>query len=197
MLLSYPEKIGPAMSRLSYLVVARVTLADGEDRTEKFDLSGFLKVSVEGLLTLDGAPWGNAYVDFHGSRVNAHGETRARCSRESKTSEDGRFRAAIWPGTYRLLIQDNPGGEHRSTHGAESFTVTAGQKLARTFDIQSSVLELRIIASDGATPAAGAKLTIKIPDQPRDGLGSLTPAGSPWSKACRPETSPHWSIRNP
>jgi hypothetical protein len=54
-------------------------------------------------------------------------------------------------------------------HDVQSFRLAPGEKVARSFDFRSSVLELRVLASDGVTPMAGVEpLLIRVPDSEWD-----------------------------
>ena len=162
--LRYSEPTGGGGSTMGTHVIGRVELADGEERKATFDLAYLLKGEIEGTITLDGKPLEKGTVTFEGTRESSAAEDR-RIQRQNVEVANGKFRAALWPAQYRAMIQFQKDGEGRLMHDADVFRLVAGAKVTKSFDFRSSILKLRVLASDGLTPLAGLKaLQIEVPD---------------------------------
>jgi hypothetical protein len=111
---------------------------------------------------LDGKPIEDASIAFDGSRLGASGEVGRVLSQGIRVGPEGRFKATLWPGEYRLNAQFSLGERHLLMHDAGLIRVTPGEKLKHTFDLRSSVLKLRVVGSDGTTAVAGINLDLRI-----------------------------------
>jgi hypothetical protein len=154
--------------------IGKVDLVDGEERRETFDLTDRLKAEVRGVLTIDGTPAEGGALAFDGL---AGGSSDDRVlAQQIGIGADGTFRALVWPGRYRLIVQTIRDGKRRCVQTPELLAVSAGEKINRTFDFSSSTLELQVVASEGVTPIAGVKLDIQVPEPSWPGAAERTDA---------------------
>jgi hypothetical protein len=137
-----------------------VELADGQERRESYELSHLLRAGIEGTVTLDGQPLEEGSVTLEGETVGPDGEPRKMRAQGAKVESGGKFRLSFWPAEYRLVVWLGKGGR---LHGDELFRVGPGEILTKRFDLRSSLLKLRVVASDGATPLEGIQLQLQVP----------------------------------
>lgn len=154
--------------------IGKFDLVDGEERHETFDLTKMLKAELEGILTIDGKPVEGGALAFDGL-VDGSSDDRL-LAQQIGIGSDGAFKALVWPARYRLIVQTMRDGKRRCVQTPELLALAAGEKLRRTFDFPSSLLELRIVASDGLTPIAGALLDIQVPAPSWPGSAERTDA---------------------
>ena len=163
--------------------IAHVELTDGLERRENYDVSHLLGSELEGALTLDGKPLEEASVELEGTRVGPDGESEVNATL-TRVQSGGRFRMAPWPADYRLIAHFTKNGQPFSMAHSEVFRLAPTQKLRRSFDLESSVLKLRVLASDGVTPVSGVSLRCEFPkassgSQSTDVDGGVEIAGLP------------------
>jgi len=94
-----------------------------------------------------------------------------------KTDARGTFEATDKPPMhYRIALRP---GDGRRTWGhieiSDSFQLTSGGTVDRTFDFEARSAKLRILAADGKTPLADAQVTIELAGD-RGSVGGLTDA---------------------
>ena len=171
-LLRYSESTGGGGGMTSSTtgehVIGKIDLADGDERKETYDLSRLLKAELDGTVTVDGKPLDEGTITFEGKRERSDPDSQ-RLLRQNVKVSGGRFQVALWPSQYRALIQFAENGQRRFMHDVQLFPLAAGERVARSFDFRSSVLDLRVLASDGVTPVAGAEpLQIQVPDSEWD-----------------------------
>jgi Carboxypeptidase regulatory-like domain len=184
--LRYTEQSGLSGSMTSSHVIGTVELVEGEVREQTFDLGYLLKAELEGSVTLDGKPLETGTVSFEG-RITQSDGTPARVLKQNRPlGAGGSFAASLWPGEYRPIVQFLREGRPQIMHGAGVIKASAGERLTVAVALQSSVLKLRVLASDGQTPVADLALTVAVPDsewnrtsQPTDVLGRAEIDGLP------------------
>ena len=160
---SYMEASGPGGWKTGSLKIATVDLADGQERHESYDLAHLLQAEIEGVVTLDGKPLEDARVVMFGRQQLAGGESASVDSPIIKPGPGGKFRTTVWPAEYFLIATVVRDGRDVDLHDSTYFRVGPGEKLARTFELRSSVLKLRVVASDGVTPVSGVRLMFEVP----------------------------------
>ena len=161
--LRYPEPMGAGASTIQSQKIGAVDLVDGQECHESYDVSYLVKAEVEGVVTLDGQPLEDATVGFDGTRELADGEATVDTNLFIRLEPGGKFRMALFPADYRLVAHARRGKRSSVLHDDDVFRLAPGQKLARTFDLRSSVAKLRVMASDGVTPVPGIPLLFDVP----------------------------------
>jgi hypothetical protein len=167
--------------------IGRVDLVDGQERRENYDLGHLLQAELEGVVTRDGGPLEEgSVVVFEGTRDAPDGESLKQRSQGIKVQAGGKFRATLWPAEYCIVAYPKGSTPGRAVYGSEIFRIGAGEKLTKTFDVRSSVLKLRFVASDGVTPVSGITLELDVPKKawswptrPTDADGRLEIDGLP------------------
>ncbi|HYC78320.1 MAG TPA: carboxypeptidase-like regulatory domain-containing protein, partial [Planctomycetota bacterium] len=145
------------------ITVGRVTLTDGEHLRRDYDLPYLVKGSVEGTVTLDGAPLEGALISFFG-RLGAPLSDQRVHLQNVRCDAQGRYRAALMPGDYRATIQRKSGQKYAArVVASDALRVAAGASAVHDVALRTSKLTLRVTASDGATPLEGIRLELNGP----------------------------------
>ena len=140
--------------------LAQVLVEDSRTTEVELDASGFAPARLNGRVLLDGAP----ASDCRGVVVYL-----AECAHATRFGEftpdpQGHFEAlGLPPGDYRAGITV---GDLKTTQGDpivanETFFLSPGQILERTFSFERRLLRLRILEPDGKTPVANAEVRIE------------------------------------
>ena len=132
--------------------VAAVHLQPGATTAVDIDLSSWLPATIDGLVRRGGEPLANAAVMLLGTRAGAGRAATTRDTIAVTTDAEGRFRAAVWPGCYRVGLDASPGPPiervARLVASVHTLQVPPGAELQATFDIDVATLRLHLF--DGA-----------------------------------------------
>ncbi|MFN9949058.1 MAG: hypothetical protein ACK56S_19640 [Planctomycetota bacterium] len=154
---------------------AKVQLADDVTTTQDLDLSFVLPGALEGLVFLNGQPFASGVVHLMGAGEQTN----------AKTDAEGRFRADLLAGEYRVhAYKETPSGEWVSLPCPTVVHVVRGQTTTQTFAIASAALRITVLGATGKpvegvavflrgsgdgtrltpTDAAGVTVTEVVPD---------------------------------
>ena len=138
-------------TRVTYPIAAgTVTLRSGQRTEIDLDLAAILPGTLEGVVTLNGAPWANDRVLLDGDRG----------SEVAKTDAEGRFTLQTRPGTYPLRIGRSVGDRWISFKSMATVTIVRGQTTRQTFEITTGSLRLEVSGPDGK-PVAGLSVQLE------------------------------------
>ncbi|HYC79293.1 MAG TPA: hypothetical protein VEI02_16870, partial [Planctomycetota bacterium] len=144
------------------ILLGRVTLADGETTRRDYDLPDLVKATVEGAVTLDGIPLGDALISFFGNLGGAFADQRAY-AQNIRCDAEGRYAATLMPGEYRATIQCPSQHGFPPTAASDVLRIRPGVAATHDVALRSSRLKLVVTASDGATPLAGVHVFLQGP----------------------------------
>jgi hypothetical protein len=137
--------------------LAHATVAEGETTQVELDGREFAGGTVSGTILLNGAPLPNCRAYLVRS-----GEGRARFGQYVPDAQ-GRFEAkGLPPGTWKagIVVGDFKSSEGERIESEESFDLSPGGSLQRTFAFERRRLVLRVLGSDGTTPLASAQVRL-------------------------------------
>jgi protocatechuate 3,4-dioxygenase beta subunit len=154
---------------------AALQLADDVTTTQDLDLSFVLPGALEGLVFLNGQPFASGAVHLMGAGEQTN----------AKTDAEGRFRADLIAGEYRVhAYKETPSGQWVSLPCPTVVHVVRGQTTTQTFAIATAALRITVLGATGKpvegvavyllsagegtrltpTDAAGVTVTEVVPD---------------------------------
>ncbi|MBM3962778.1 MAG: hypothetical protein FJ306_12885, partial [Planctomycetes bacterium] len=130
---------------------ATVQLADDVTTTQDLDLSFVLPGALEGLVFLNGQPFASGTVHLMGAGQQTN----------AKTDTEGRFRADLFAGEYRVhAYKETPLGEWVSLPCPTAVHVVRGQTTTQTFAIASAALRITVLGATGK-PVEGVEVFLR------------------------------------
>jgi hypothetical protein len=147
---------------------ATVQLADDVTTTQDLDLSFVLPGTLEGLVFLNGQLFANGAVHLMGPDQQ----------RSVKTDAEGRFRANLFAGEYRVRAhRPMPPRGGVSLPCSTAVRVVRGATTTQTFAIGSAPLRVTVLGADGK-PVAGVALALRGADDTDTWLPLTDAAGA-------------------